>query len=231
MVKRTALILAIMWGVGGFSRALPTEGDAAAVNRTAVAADAAATADLPPYMHAQNRPAASIDYYCGAYAVWHALHYFDRERPLAELVERLDIDERMTATIADLIRIMGEEGVCGTARQTSAEYLDRWRDPFIVYAGASMRRPYGHFAFAAPAKERGSWLLLDGDQRRTFTIQELAADEDWTGVVVILSDAGLRKKKMIIAALFGIVSVGGVCWIVKWNGQKGRRAEIGAGLS
>lgn len=142
----------------------------------------------PEYLSRQIRPVEIEDKYCGLYVLWHALKFFDLNKSLEEIAERLEIGKKQGVSINELVESLKYYGFRVRPVVLDKHKLRYIRDPFIPFVPPQHGSDFGHFFFCVPTDDQ-QIVILDGPSepvvRETSYIEGLDVKQ-WDGTSILI---------------------------------------------
>ena len=180
----------------------------------------------PDYLSHQNRPCIVREKYCGAYVVWHTLRYYGLSKPIDNIVDKMQIENKSSVSIYEIIQEFKTDGIFACAVKLNLNKASAIDKPFIPYIAPAKGENFGHFVLCLPT-QTGHFVKIDGTGEPM--VYELALlkngnNELWDGTAILID--GIRKNplyyiyfsKTIAFFLIGLLAL--LCFGYLWKSSK-----------
>ena len=172
------------------------------------------------YLPSGNTITQNNSKYCGAHTVWHALHYFNREKSIGELVfEMRGAAEEGVNSIKEIVEALELAGLSTKAVRLSKEEIRLQADPFVMYVPPRKINQnniqIGHFVFCVP-DGNGVFKVSDGARDHyTLKVSDLlkgATSQFWDGTSILIDPGDVSNdwrfiEKILLIIVFIIIII------------------------
>jgi len=135
-----------------------------------------------PYLYAGEVPTATHSQFCGLYATWYMLNFFQKPVPLAELKDTFRATAERPLSIQEILDVLETCGVPARAVHMNTRNAAKVQTPHIIFSKGPDEET-GHYTFCIPLGGN-KILILDGAKPPLQT--EFRVNDKLPDIVLIL---------------------------------------------
>jgi len=135
------------------------------------------------------------DKYCGAYVVWHTLHYYGLTRPIEVIAKEMRIENKGSVSIYEIVQTLKTNGISAHAVKFDFDKMSAINKPFIQYIASAKDGQLGHFRLCIPTGSGKAVILDEAEEPKVF---DLAFSQEydyqgtrWNGTSILIDE--IRK--------------------------------------
>jgi hypothetical protein len=178
------------------------------------------------------------DKYCGAYVVWHTLHYYGLTKPIDIISEEMQIEKKGSISIYEIDQTLQANGISAHSVKLDLEKLSAIDRPFVQYIAPAKNGQFGHFRLCIPNGSDKAVILDGAEEPKLF---DLSYSEDydyqgtkWDGTSIlidgIIKDISNDELSQFLT-LDGMLLLA-ASWVESvWDAWSGADITIGSHLS
>lgn len=166
------------------------------------------------YLNSCDKPYKLGDKYCGIYALWYALKYYNIQRSISRLEEEIMVDEKGGSSLSNIAEYLDKCGLNNEVVRLDSHKLYKVNQPFIPFLSYSGLR--GHFVFCVPDGHGNAYELNGVRQPQLIDLKLLSTiDYDsWDGTVILLRPDRSNSVVLIIAKIIVFIAGLMLCFTV-----------------
>ena len=130
------------------------------------------------------------DKYCGAYVVWHTLHYYGLAKSIDAITNEMQIEKKRAISIYEVVQALITNGISAHAVKLDLKKTGTIDRPFIQYIAPMTGGQFGHFVLCIPTGS-GKAVALDGAEEPkvidlVFSEQDTYQQTRWDGTSILI---------------------------------------------
>ncbi len=135
---------------------------------------------------------------CGAYVVWHVLHYYGLMNSLDEIVREMEIATKGSVSVFEVVHALRTNGIAVRAVKLDLDRVTEIDKPFIRWIAPIQKERLGHFVLCIPSGS-GKVIQLDGTEEPKIIdlsgFSELGQQQTrWDGTAILIEGPDSSAK-------------------------------------
>jgi len=158
--------------------------------------------NYPKYLGPSEKPCIINDKYCGAYSVWHTLQYCGLREPIETLVKEMQIEQKHSSSIADVVETLKRHGISADAVKINLNKLDKIDKPFIPYTRMPHNTSLGHLFLCIPNNYK-QIIILDGKRPPSVIDLDVLLNnipKGWDGTSILVNGP-VRPRNLLYSLI------------------------------